>query len=138
MDIAAIATRLLNDNAGLSLDPATVQTALSSLIGDGQGGIDLAGLVSKMSQNGDLGAVLSSWLGDGANSPISADKIASVFGQADIAKFASQLGVDPATAQQGLAQALPQVVDKASSGGNLLDSVGGVGGLMGMAKSLLS
>jgi len=90
-----------------------------------------------MSQNGDLGAVLSSWLGDGANRPISADTIASVFGQADIAKFASQLGVDPTTAQRGLAQALPQVVDKASSGGNLLDSVGGVGGLMGMAKSLL-
>ena len=68
MDIAAIATKLLNENAGLSLDPATVNSALSSLIGDGQGGIDLAGLVSKMSQNGDLGAVLSSWLGDGANS----------------------------------------------------------------------
>ncbi len=44
MDIAAIATKLLNDNAGLSLDPATVNTALSSLIGDGKGGIDLGGL----------------------------------------------------------------------------------------------
>jgi uncharacterized protein YidB (DUF937 family) len=138
MDISAIATKLLNDNMGLSLDSATVNSALSSLVGDGQGGIDLGGLVSKMSQNGDLSAVLSSWLGDGANSAISPDTIASVFGQADIAKFASQLGIDPATAQQGLANALPGVVDKASSGGNLLDSVGGVGGLMGMAKSLLS
>ncbi len=138
MDISAIATKLLNENMGLSLDSATVNSALSSLIGDGQGGIDLAGLVSKMSQNGDLSAVLSSWLGDGANSAISADTVAGLFGQADISKFASQLGVDPATAQQGLANALPGVVDNASSGGNLLDSVGGVGGLMNMAKSLLS
>ena len=138
MDIAAIATKLLNDNTGLSLDAATVNSALSGLIGDGQGGIDLAGLAGKMSQNGDLGAVLSSWLGDGANSAISGDSIASLLGQADISKFASQLGVDPATAPQGLANALPGVVDQASSGGSLLDSVGGVGGLMGMAKSLLS
>ena len=138
MDIAAIATKLLNDNTGLSLDAATVNSALSGLIGDGQGGIDLAGLAGKMSQNGDLGAVLSSWLGDGANSAISGDSIASLFGQADISKFASQLGVDPATATQGLANALPGVVDQASSGGSLLDSVGGVDGLMGMAKSLLS
>ena len=138
MDIAAIATKLLNVNTGLSLDAATVNSALSGLIGDGQGGIDLAGLAGKMSQNGDLGAVLSSWLGDGANSAISGDSIASLFGQADISKFASQLGVDPATATQGLANALPGVVDQASSGGSLLDSVGGVDGLMGMAKSLLS
>lgn len=138
MDIAAIATKLLNDNMGMSLDSATVNSALSSLIGDGQGGIDLAGLASNMSQNGDLGAVLSSWLGDGANSAISGDTIASMFGQADISKFASQLGIDPATATQGLANALPGVVDQASSGGNLLDSVGGVDGLMGMAKSFLS
>ncbi len=138
MDIAAIATQLLNDNMGLSLDSATVNSALSSLIGDGQGGIDLAELAGKMSQNGDLGAVLSSWLGDGANSAISGDTVASLFSQADISKFASQLGVDPATATQGLANALPGVVDQASSGGSLLDSVGGVGGLMGMAKSLLS
>jgi uncharacterized protein YidB (DUF937 family) len=138
MDIIALATKLLNDNLGLSLDSATVSSALSGLIGDGQGGIDLAGLAAKMSQNGDLGALVGSWLGDGANAAISAETITSLFGQGDLNQFASQLGVNPETATQGLAETLPQLMDKASSGGNLLDSVGGVGGLMGAAKSLFS
>jgi uncharacterized protein YidB (DUF937 family) len=138
MDIIAMATKLLNDNMGLSLDSAQVSAALSGLIGDGQGGIDLAGLAAKMGQNGDLGALLGTWLGDGANGSLSADSLTQIFGQADIASFAGQLGVDPATASQGLADTLPQIMDQASSGGNLLESVGGVGGLMGAAKSLFS
>jgi uncharacterized protein YidB (DUF937 family) len=138
MDIIQVATQLLNQNLGLNLDSATVSSALSGLIGDGQGGVDLAGLVSKMSQNGDLGSLVGSWLGDGANSAVSAESLTQLFGQADLAKFASQLGVNPETATQGLAQVLPQVMDQASSGGNLLESVGGVGGLMGAAKSLFS
>lgn len=138
MDITAIATKLLNDNMGLSLDSAQVSAALSGLIGDGQGGVDLAGLAAKMGQNGDLGALLGTWLGDGANASLSADSLTQIFGQADISRFAGQLGVDPATASRGLADALPQIMDQASSGGNLLESVGGVGGLMGAAKSLFS
>jgi len=138
MDIIALATKLLNDNMGLSLDSAQVSAALSGLIGDGQGGVDLAGLATKMGQNGDLGALLGTWLGDGANGSLSADSLTQIFGQADISKFAGELGIDPATASQGLADALPQIMDQASSGGNLLESVGGVGGLMGAAKSLFS
>ena len=46
MDIIAIPTKLLNDNMGLSLDSAQVSAALSGLIGDGQGGVDLAGLAA--------------------------------------------------------------------------------------------
>ena len=138
MDLVQLSTQLLNDNLGLSLDSATVSSALSGLIGDGQGGIDLAGLAAKMGQNGDLGALLGSWLGDGANSGISADSLTQLFGQADLSKFASQLGVNPETATQGLADTLPQMMDQASSGGNLLESVGGVDGLMGAAKSLFS
>jgi uncharacterized protein YidB (DUF937 family) len=138
MDIIALATKLLNDNLGLSLDQATVSAALAGLIGDGQGGIDLAGLASKMSQNGDLGALLGSWLGDGANGAITPETLAGLFGQGELSKFAGQLGIDSATATRGLADALPQIVDRASSGGALLDSLGGVGGLMGAAKSLFS
>ena len=138
MDIIALATKLLNDNMGLSLDSAQVSAALSGLIGDGQGGIDLAGLATKMGQNSDMGELLVSWLGDGANGALSADSLTKIFGQADISKFAGQLGVDPATASQGLADTLPKIMDQASSGGSLLDSMGGVGGLMGAAKSLFS
>jgi hypothetical protein len=34
--------------------------------------------------------------------------------------------------------ALPQMVDKASSGGSLLDSIGGVEGVLGMAGKLFN
>ena len=52
--------------------------------------------------------------------------------------FAASLGTDTGTAASGLADVLPQLMDKASSGGSLLDAAGGVGGLMGAAKSFLS
>lgn len=138
MDSMQLATQLLNEKLGLQLDSATVSSALSGLLGDGQGGIDLAGLASKMSQNGELGSLLNSWLGDGANSAISADSLMNMFGQGSMEKFAGALGTDPGSATQGLAELLPQVMDQASSGGNLLESVGGLGGLMGAAKSFLS
>ena len=138
MDIIQLATQLLNDNLGLNLDSATVNAALTGLLGDGQGGVDLATLATKMSQNGDMGALLGSWLGDGANGAISGEALQQLFGQADLSRFAAQLGLNPETATQGLAEVLPQVMDQASSGGNLLDSFGGVGGLMGAAKSLFS
>jgi uncharacterized protein YidB (DUF937 family) len=138
MDIVALGTQLLNDKLGAGLDPDTVTSALSGLLGDGQGSVDLAGLASKMSQSGDLGSLVNSWLGDGANSPISAESIMGLLGEGGIEKFAGLLGTDTASATQGLADVIPQMMDKASSGGSLLDSVGGLGGLMDAAKSLLS
>jgi len=138
MDMMQLATKLLNDKLGLQLDSATVQSALSGLLGDGQGGIDLAGLAAKMTQNGDLGSLLNTWLGDGANMAISPDSIQSLLGRDSVDKFASQLGVDPADASQGLASMLPQLMDQSSSGGSLLDAAGGLGGLMGAARSFLS
>jgi uncharacterized protein YidB (DUF937 family) len=138
MDMMQLATKLLNDKLGLQLDSATVQSALSGLLGDGQGGVDLASLAAKMTQNGDLGSLLGSWLGDGANAAISPESIQSLLGRDSVNRFASQLGVDPADASQGLASMLPQLMDQSSSGGSLLDAAGGLGGLMGAAKSFLS
>ena len=42
--------------------------------------------------------------------------------------------VDEGGAADALSNFLPGLLDKASSGGNLLDKVGGLGGLAGMAK----
>lgn len=136
MDIVKMGADLLSQKLGLQLDSATVQSALSSLLGDGQGGIDIAGLASKMASSGELGNVVSSWLGDGGNAAISADSIMSLLGNSEVANFASTLGTDTETAASGLADVLPQMVDKASSGGSLLESAGGIGGLLGAANSL--
>jgi len=138
MEIIELGAKLLNENLGLQVDPNTIANALSSLLGDGQGNLDLAGLVSRMTQNGQLGALVSSWLGDGANSAISAENLTGLLGEGGIADFANSIGTDPGSAAQGLADVIPQMMDKASSGGSLLESAGGLGGLMDAAKSFLS
>lgn len=138
MDILQLGADLLNDKLGLSVDKATIQEALGSLMGDGKGGIDLQGLVGKLSSSGNLGSMVSSWLGDGGNLPISADDVSGLFGQEKINEFAGKIGSDAGTAAGGIADMLPQLIDQFSSGGDLLKSAGGIDGLMGAAKSFLS
>ena len=124
-------------NAGSGLEIGTLISAFSGLAGGGgsNAGIDLGSLVSKM-DTGGLGAVAKSWLGDGNNEAISPDQITSMFGSDKISEFASKLGLSKDEAAGGLSEALPQMVDKASSGGSLLDSMGGLSGALGMAGKL--
>lgn len=137
MDLMELGAQLLSDKMGGQGDSSAITSALTNLLGDGQGNVDLQGLAGKMAENGNLGDILNSWLGDGANSAISADSITDLFGSDKLAEFASQLGADSGDVAGGLAEALPQIMDKASSGGNLLDSLGGAGGLLDAAKSFL-
>lgn len=135
MDLIEMGTQLLRDKLNINVDAATVNNALSQLLGDGKGGVDLAGLASTMLANQDLGAVLGSWLGDGANQSISADTIKDLFGQEKIGRFADQLGVGSQEAAKGLSDVIPQLIDTSSSGGSLLDQFGGAGALLGAAGS---
>ena len=91
-----------------------------------------------MASSGELSNVLSSWLGDGANQAISADTISSLFSSDQLAAFAEKAGVDASSAASGLADVIPEIMDKSSSGGSLLDMAGGAEGLLGAAKSLFS
>lgn len=137
MDLIEIGAKLLSENMNTQADTGSIASALKNLLGDGQGDIDFASLATKMVSSGELGNVFNSWLGDGANSAISAQSIMDIFGENKLADFASQLGASSGDAAGGLAQALPQMVDNASSGGNLLDAFGGAGGLLDAAKSFL-
>lgn len=137
MDLIQLGAQLLSEKLGLEVDSSTVSSALSSLLGDGRGNVDLAGLANKMASSGQLGSVVSSWLGDGANSPISADSILSLLGEGQVSNFASAVGTDAGSAAAGLADVLPQIMDEASSGGSLLEAAGGLGGLLGAASSFL-
>ena len=136
MDILKMGAEMLTQKLGSSVGTDGMMAALSGLLGDGKGGIDLAGLASKMMASGDLASLAKSWLGDGANQKMSPASLMSVLGENKIADFAGKVGVDTTTAANGLSDVLPSLMDKASSGGSLLDSVGGAGGLLGMAKKL--
>ncbi len=131
-------TQLLSDKLGIDIDAGQVAAALSGLLSNDSGEFDLAGLVGRMTSSGELGAIVGSWLGDGANQAISPESISSIFGADKLGEFADKLGVDVGSAAGGLAETLPEMLDKSSSGGNLLELAGGASGLLGAAKSLFS
>lgn len=66
-----------------------------------------------------LSSQADSWVGTEANEPISADQVREVLGDDKVAEIAQKAGVSTEEAADGLAEVLPQVVDKASPGGEL-------------------
>ena len=135
MDMMKLATQLLTSKLGGTADGNNdmVENVLGNLLGGASNsGIDLGSIVGNL-QNSGLGDVAKSWLGDGDNAGISSSQIESMLGSDKIQEAAKQLGTDQSDLLRGLQDMLPQVIDKSSSGGNLLDSVGGIGGLASMA-----
>ena len=97
----------------------------------------LSGLVEKFNQKG-MGDIVGSWIGKGDNLPISADQIASAFGNGTMGNMANQLGLDPAQVSAQLAQMLPGLIDKLTPNGALPEGgLGQSGDLMGMLGGLL-
>lgn len=109
---------------------------LGGTAGGQAGGFDIGGLVNGMKEKG-MGDVADSWLGDGENADISPDQLKDVLGADKISAAAAELGTDEGSLLEGLREAVPQMVDKSSSGGSLLDSLGGLGGVANMAKKFL-
>jgi len=140
MDLMKMAVQLLTDKLGgqgAGLDEDAVTQALSGLLGDGAGNIDLGSIMSKL-DGGGLATLAQSWLGDGANSSVSPQQIMSLFGDSAIGDFSSKLNLDPSTASNGLSEMLPELIDSNSKGGGLLGSVlGDSGGLLGAAAGFL-
>lgn len=130
-----LASKLGDSGSGTNND--LLQSVIGNLLGgSGKQGIDLGSLVGSL-QNSGLGNIAESWLGDGGNDHISRSQIESMLGSDKIQDAASQLGANQNDLLRGLQEILPQVVDKSSSGGNLLDSVGGLGGLANLASKFL-
>lgn len=144
MSIMDIATKLLSEKLGSGANAEAIPGALQDLIGGSGDGLDLGGLISKLGGAGGLSSVVGSWLGNGANEGIDASKVMEIFGGGAVSDFASKVGVSTDEASSGLADALPQLVDKFSDGGSLMDGLGGdllekaggAGGLLSAAKSL--
>jgi len=106
---------LLGDKLG---DAGGIMEALGGLTGGD--GLDLGGIADKLKQGG-LGDQVDSWMGDGENLPVSADQVKEAVGEDKLSEMAGKLGVDSDGAADKLSQLLPTVMDKASSGGNLLE-----------------
>ncbi|MBY6186157.1 hypothetical protein KUV89_05930 [Marinobacter hydrocarbonoclasticus] len=119
------------------LPEENVVAALANLLGgDADGtGIDLSTLLERLSSAG-LMNLAESWLGDGDNAPLTAPQLSRALGQDKLTSFATQLGLEQSDAEAGLVQAIPAIIDKASSDGQLLELSGGAEGIMGMVGKL--
>ena len=94
---------------------AEMVTAVNGLI-EKHGGIQ--GIISQLEQQG-LGGTVRSWVGTGANQPITPDQIHQAFGSDTIKQIASRVGMTPEDLAAKLSQILPQAVDKLTPGGVL-------------------
>ncbi|CAA6816282.1 MAG: Bll5166 protein [uncultured Sulfurovum sp.] len=130
-----------SDEATTGLDTDAITGALGNLLGGGSdGGIDLSNIMSGLSENG-LGSIVGSWLGNGENEAISMDSITDLLGADKVSEFASSLGLSEESATGALADMLPNVIDKATSGeGSIIDTmlnqVGGTEGAMNMLSKM--
>ena len=126
-----------SDENTTNIDSSSITDALSNLFGGKDGeSIDLSSILSKIS-DGNFSETISSWIGDGENKPISTDAITDLVGEDKISEFASNLGINLDSAKGALADAIPNLVDKVTSGENsfvndMLEKVGGVDGAMDM------
>ena len=93
---------------------------LGSLLGGGQQGGGLGGLLGQFEQAG-LGHIAQSWVGNGANQPVSPDQLQSVFGQQKVQTMASQAGMQPQDFLSQLSQHLPAAVDGMTPNGHVPD-----------------
>jgi uncharacterized protein YidB (DUF937 family) len=81
-----------------------------------QGGLEA--LVQKF-QAGGLGDVVQSWVGTGANAPVSGAQLEQVLGADALTSASSQAGLAPANVKDGLASMLPDIVNQLTPGGQL-------------------
>ncbi len=126
-----------SDENTTNLDSNAITNALSNIFGGKDGeSIDLSSILSKIS-DGNFSETISSWIGNGENKPISTEGITELLGEDKISEFASNLGLNLDSAKKALADAIPNLVDKVTSGENsfindMLEKVGGVDGAMNM------
>ncbi len=109
---SATGTATTTDGSQSSLASAV----LSMLSSNESGGI--SGLATQFAAKG-LGHIVSSWIGTGPNLPISPEQLQSVFGSEQVRTIAAKAGISPEAAQTGLAQVLPQLVDKMTPNGEV-------------------
>ena len=118
-------------------NPQILSTITGMLSNDGgQGG--LGGLVGTLSKAG-LGDAVNSWIGTGANTPVSGDQLGGALGADVLAGLAKQMGVNSGEAGGILAQVLPGLIDKMTPSGQApAGGLGNMGDLAGMLGSLLN
>jgi uncharacterized protein YidB (DUF937 family) len=117
---------LLDQLAGQVIGSLGAQKQDSVSQGDLLGGVmsmvnkagGLQAILQQLQASG-LGDQVASWIGTGANSAVSGNQLMDALGADQIAQVAQQAGVEPEHAATGLAQLLPQIIDKLTPDGQV-------------------
>ncbi|MCX5089281.1 YidB family protein [Streptomyces sp. NBC_00365] len=92
--------------------------ALGGGAGQAAGGNPLGGLLEMLTKSGLMDQA-QSWIGTGANKPVSGEQIAQALPDDTLQEVAAQSGVSPQEAADQIAQHLPRAVDKLTPNGEL-------------------
>ena len=111
-----LAGNVLGGAAGNQGGGNSMISTVPQLINNQPGGI--AGLLQRFQQGG-LGDLASSWVGNGQNLPVSANQLQGVLGGDMLGQLAGRLGIAPEAAASQLADILPGLVDKLTPNGEL-------------------
>lgn len=114
------------------MDPQALIALVGAVLASSGG---LQGLLAKL-QSGGLGDAVQSWIGTGANQPVSGEQLGRALGPDLMGTIASQLGGSPTQASGTLADLLPGLIDQLTPKGQLpadndLGDPGGLGALLG-------
>ena len=123
---------LLNSNTASG--QSGVGHVLTDLIQNHGSGNGLAGLVQQLAASG-LGPQVQSWIGTGANLPVSGEQIQQALGSDKIQQLAQQVGLNPAELSGALAHLLPHAVDQLTPGGQMPQPGGLQAALSGLLNS---
>jgi uncharacterized protein YidB (DUF937 family) len=101
---------------------AAIVQQITGMLGGGAG---LAGLVKTFTDKG-LGNIVGSWVGMGANLPISPQQVMQALGTDQINQMAAKAGLDLSAVAQRVSlrvsQVLPGLVDKLTPNGQIPDT----------------
>jgi uncharacterized protein YidB (DUF937 family) len=107
-----------------------LQNVLGASVQQGQGSMMQAAL-QILEQNGGVTGILSkfehggmadhagSWVATGANMPITGAQLQEILGSGSIGEIAQKLGMSHGDASSGLAQVLPNLIDKLTPTGQI-------------------
>ena len=107
----------------LANDPK-VRPMLQSLlkqVGGGGGTANLTGLVQRLDKSG-LSEQVKTWTGSGRNAPVTGSQISQALGPSTINRVAEDTDMTPDQAADGLAGALPQLIDATTHEGQVSQS----------------
>ncbi len=122
--------------AGKPGEAGNLQGMLGGLLGQlgggtGKSGALLATVMTLVQRNGGIEGILArfrasgmgdavdSWVGTGANAPVSGAQVTQVLGESTVSEMAGQLGTDSAQASDSLASMLPELINQLTPNGKV-------------------